>query len=122
MFSVDRQRHRDLHHEVCVRARKVDSNLTEIVEALRKLGIKILVWNDHADLIAQFGGMTALIEVRPDGQRKQARKGRQEAFQRDFMVFWASDTYDCEHIAKTLKSWQRAVSGLKAIPDVPVEG
>lgn len=86
-----------------------DENQSEMVHTLRKLGIKVHVWGEQADLICQFGGMTVLCEVRPDGKPKEARKGRQKAFQQTFMVKWIQTQDDCIALAKTLKAWQMAV-------------
>ncbi len=107
-----------------VRARKVDSNLTSIVDALRKLGLKVHVTNGDWDLTAQFGGVTMLCEVRPEGKPKVPRKGNQERVHETLMIYWLQTVEDCLELNKTLRKWQQAVSGLNAIPDAPeiVEG
>ena len=48
-----------------MRARKVDSNLREIVTAARKVGLRVNVRNDDlADLDVQFGGHHEVWEVK----------------------------------------------------------
>ena len=48
-----------------MRARKVDSNLSDIVDAARKLGLRVNVRNDDlADLDVQFGGHHEVWEVK----------------------------------------------------------
>ena len=66
------------------------------------------MWGAEADLICQYGGMTMLCEVRPEGHPREPRKGRQKAFQDHFMVYWLQTTEDCEQLAKTLRKWQDA--------------
>jgi hypothetical protein len=81
-----------------------------MVECLRKLGVRVHVWGEEADLICQWGGMTMLAEVRPEGKPKQARKGRQERFQDEFNVYWLQTPADCLALAKTLRRWHELVS------------
>lgn len=49
-----------------------------------------------------------LCEVRQPGQPKKARKGRQEEFQKEFMIYWLQTTDDCLTLAKTLRRWHSA--------------
>jgi hypothetical protein len=86
-----------------------DSNQTEMVDALRNLGIRVHVWGEQADLICQFGGITVLAEVRPQDKPRQARKGRQERFQDEFMVYWLQTHADCLELARTLRRWQQLI-------------
>lgn len=97
-----------------MRARRTDRNQRELVEILRKAGIRVHIWNDHADLICQFGGATMLCEVRPHkGGVQGAREGRQKRFQAEFMVKWLRTPEDALEAARTLKRWsaaQRAIT------------
>jgi hypothetical protein len=86
------------------RHRKVDANCQEIVSHLRMMGLKVCIWNDEADLLVQYPGgwQTAICEVRPEGEPKTARQGRQEAFQNDFRVVWLQTIEDCEALRRML--------------------
>lgn len=88
---------------------RTDGNQKDIVKTLRKLGIRVHVWGEEADLILQYGGLTMLGEVRPEGHPREARKGRQEEFQKEFMVKWLQNDDDCIDAAKTLKAWSVAI-------------
>lgn len=57
-----------------MRARRTDSNLTEIVKAYRKLGCRVDVTNMRWDLTVQFGGLTDLVEVKDGAKPPSARK------------------------------------------------
>jgi hypothetical protein len=89
---------------------RTDVNQPDIVKALRALGLRVHCWGEEADLIVQYGGMTMLCEVRPEGAPRKARKGRQKEFQEHFMVHWLQSTDDCLNLAKTLRRWQESVS------------
>ena len=89
---------------------RVDSNQTALVKVLRKLGLRVHVWNSEADLICQLGGLTVLCEVRAEkGGTQTARKGRQEKFQRDFMVRWIRTPEDCLELRNVLLAWSKAI-------------
>ncbi len=91
--------------------RRKDSNQTELVKCLRKLGARVHIWGQEADLIVQLGGMTMICEVRPPSVEKKPREGRQERFQGEFMVYWLQSTEDCQALVKTLRRWQDSISG-----------
>ena len=92
------------------RARKVDANQAEIVETLRKAGIRVHCTNAEWDLTLQYGGMTMLVEVRPlTSSVKGARKGRQAEFQKEFLVRWIRTPEDALEAARTLRWWAEAV-------------
>ena len=59
-----------------MRAKRVDSNLTEIVTAARKLGLRVNVTNDTlTDLTVQLGGgVTELWEVKGKNGRLTPRQ------------------------------------------------
>jgi hypothetical protein len=82
-----------------------DANQDEMVDTLRSLGVRVHCWGEEADLIVQYGGMTMLCEVRPEGHAQEARKGRQKRFQEHFGVRWLQTVDDCVELAKVLR-WQ----------------
>lgn len=92
------------------RAARKDLNQDAMVDCLERLGIRVYLWGDAGDLIAQYGSMTALCEVRQAGQPKKPREGRQAKFHEKFVVSWLQTSEDCVELAKTLRKWQQAVS------------
>ena len=55
------------------RARRVDANLSGIVQAYRALGCKVHVTNAAWDLTVQYGGVTDCVEVK-DGSKSPSRR------------------------------------------------
>lgn len=86
-----------------------DKNQAAIVKTLRKLGIRVHIANEEYDLVAQFSGLTMLCEVRPADKPRKARKGRQEKFQKEFMVYWLQTDQDCLNLYETFKRWHRVI-------------
>ena len=86
-----------------------DANQDEIVKALRDLGLRVHIWGEQADLIVQWSGITMLCEVRQPG-RREARKGRQQEFQKEFQVYWLQTTEDCAALKNTLQKWYLALA------------
>ena len=97
------------------RQRKVDANCKSIVQCLRELGFRVHVTNGDWDLTVQYGGLTVLAEVRPADKPKTPRKGRQEAFQQDFSVYWLQTPKDCLELRKTLLKWSTAIRIYKEV-------
>lgn len=58
-----------------MRARRVDSNLSEVVKAYRKLGCRVAINNDNlCDLIVQHSGVTDLVECKDGSKPPSARR------------------------------------------------
>ena len=93
-----------------MRALRTDSNLTEIVGILRKLGLRVYIWNGAADLICAWGGISVVCEVRPANKPKKARQGAQEAFQALIPTYWLQTPADCLELVKTLRKWHLLIS------------
>lgn len=88
---------------------RADENQAAIVKTLRKLGFAVEYW-DKADLVCQLFGITMLCEVRPPDRPKEARKGRQAAFQAKFNVYWLQTDEDCLALYNTLKGWSHCLA------------
>lgn len=94
-----------------MRARRTDSNHTEIAEAFEKLGFSVDKTNDLWDLTIGYGGLTLLVEVK-DG-KKPPSKRRLTARAKKFHDTWKGGIRvitcleDVEEAARTMKKWQR---------------
>jgi hypothetical protein len=96
------------------RAARVDNNLTEIVEAFRRLGCSVYVLNGVCDLIVGFGGLSMLVEVK-DGAKSPSRRKLTPA-QIKFRETWTGgvrlveDLAGVEETAKLLMAWKRRLA------------
>jgi len=95
------------------RAARTDANLTEVVKALRKLGLRVHVTNGDWDLTVQYGGQTMLCEVRQEGKPRKPRKGNQEAVHEKMTIYWLQTLEDCQQLAKTLRWWAMTMMDAK---------
>ena len=84
---------------------KADANQKPIVDYLRQIGMRVHIWSAEADLIVQYAGLTMLCEVRPPDKPRVARKGRQEEFQKEFVVYWLQTFEDCNALRSTMMKW-----------------
>ena len=87
-----------------------DGNQDAIVKVLRQMGVSVHIWGEQADLILQYGWITVLAEVRPEGHPRQARKGRQSEFQSVFRVIWLQTVDDAQNAVKWLRTANHAIS------------
>ena len=93
-----------------MRARRVDANLSDIVDAFRRLGLSVHVTNDAWDLTVGFGGLTMLVEVK-DGDKSPSR-GKLTQAQVKFRETWTGgirlvqNLDDVFSTAKTLRQWR----------------
>jgi hypothetical protein len=88
-----------------VRAKRVDANQSVIVEAARKLGLRIYIVSDIGrglpDLIAQWGGYTELWEVKTENGK--LTKAQKERVEEGLMMRLVRSIDDVQAAAETMK-------------------
>lgn len=88
------------------RAAKIDSNQTDIVAALRRIGVSVEVLGKPLDLLICHRGETALMEVKNlDGKNAFTKD------QVEFMARWPGKI----HVARTVEEAVRLVLGEEAM-------
>lgn len=91
-----------------MRARRVDSNLGEIVRVYRKAGCRVDVTNGRWDLTVQYGGLTDLVEVKDGSKSPSAQKltKAEQKTHKDLMIrIVANLDQAMEHIAALRHRW-----------------
>jgi len=93
--------------------RRVDKNLAETVGAFRKLGCSVWIVNAEVDLVAGWGGLSILCEVK-NGALAPSRRKLTTA-QVKFRETWTGgvrlvqNLNDVENTVRCLKSWHAAI-------------
>jgi hypothetical protein len=90
-----------------VRARKIDSNQTAIVQTLRDLGCKVHILNDVVDVLIGYGGITFLGEIRPADKPAKPREGRQKKFHDSWTggIYWLQTMEHAIQCHRTMTQW-----------------
>ncbi len=97
-----------------MRARRVDANLSAVVEAFRKLGCSVHVTNDAWDLTVGHGGLSMLVEGK-DGRKPPSARSLTPA-QLKFRETWTGGIRlvqcqaDVESTVATLRRWRERLS------------
>lgn len=92
------------------RAARTDANLTEIVNALRAMGVSVHVTNGAWDLTLGYGGVTMLAEVKDGSKPPSARKytKAQKAFRDTFTgsIRLITNLDDARETVKIMRLWR----------------
>lgn len=87
-----------------MRARKVDSNQSELVDKMRRIGMSVrvtsMVGNDFPDLVAGFRGVNYLFEVKDGKKFKSQRKLKPG--QEKFFDTWSGNVFKIESFEDVL--------------------
>lgn len=96
-----------------MRARRTDANLTDLVNAFRKLGCSVHVTNRDWDLTIGYGGLTMLCEAKDGAKPPSARKLTKN--EEKFHSTWTGgiriikDLEDVAETVKVLQGWRLAI-------------
>jgi len=95
------------------RAARTDANLTEIVNALRSMGVSVHVTNGAWDITLGFGGIVFLAEIKDGSKPPSARKytKAQLEFRNTFTgaVRLITNLDDVRETVKTMRLWRERI-------------
>ena len=94
------------------RTHRPDGNTEEVVKAFESLGCSVWRVNQEVDLIVGWGGLSMLIEVRPEKSKVIPREGRQKRFHDRWTggVRWVRNLADVSETVSTLRKWHAAIT------------
>ena len=97
------------------RARRVDANLSAVVQAFRDMGCSVNVRNDDmADLDVGYGGVSMIVEVKDGAKPPSARKLTENQVKK--RATWTGgirlvqNLDDVQATVKTLRGWRAALT------------
>ena len=103
------------------RARRTDTNQTELVKAFRKLGCSVLILNAEIDFLVGYGGLCIAIEAKDGRKPPSARKltPDEERFRMDWKGGYKI-VMDLEGVTETVALLQMWHSAIRTHTDHPL--